>query len=248
MGSMISVIIPTYNDEGFIKSTIDSLKENAYTRLLKEIVVVDMGSTDQSIHEARLAGATVLRSIRKHRSAALNLGADCATGNILYFVTPGTIAPKNYCNEIVRSIQRGSYLGTFHSDYPSTNWILKSLSKFASIKKWYSRLESHTLFVDRTLFTKAGKFNEALTVMEDHDLINRLQRYSKFDVINEPVKGSLRRFENNTIFRSEASYLLAYWMFDLGYSNNSVARWYHALLGSSAVCQEDETELSASFN
>src|SRR4051812_10972514 len=104
---MISVVIPTYNDENFIASTIDNLRKNAYIGLLKEIIVVDAGSSDRTVSEAEKAGAAVVHCASKNRSCQLNLGAQHAKGKILYFLFPGSMPSKNFTNEIVRATQKG---------------------------------------------------------------------------------------------------------------------------------------------
>src|SRR5687768_1553001 len=125
---MISVVIPTYNDENLIASTITHLRDNAYQRLLKEIIVVDGGSTDATVREAEKAGATVIHSIKKNRSVQMNLGVEYATGKILYFLSPGSLPPKNFTNEIVRAVQRGYSSGTFALKFDYKHWFLKGLT------------------------------------------------------------------------------------------------------------------------
>src|SRR5688572_245737 len=144
---MISVIIPAYNDEGLITSTITNLRENSYCRLLKEIIVVDAGSSDNTVKEALECGATVVRSIRRERGAQLNLGAHYATGKILYFLTPGTLVPKNFTNEIVRATQKGNSFGTFTMRFDCRHWLLNALSWFTRQKINFARLEGQSLFV-----------------------------------------------------------------------------------------------------
>lgn len=246
---MISVIIPTYNDEGLVKSTIEFLKEHAYTRLLKEIIVVDAGSTDKTLAEARDAGATILRSIRKGRAVQMNLGAECATGQILYFVTPGTTPPVNYCNEIVRSYQKKNFLGTFLIESNEGPSLLKALSWYMKLKQRYSRLENQSLFVDRELFLKAGRFREDLVMMEDHELISRLRKYSRFDFITERVRPVNVSFSNHQLCRNELSYFLSFWLYENGISTKKIQKLYKLLSGvRKREPATAEPELSASFN
>lgn len=177
---MISVVIPTYNDESLIASTILHLKENAYKRLLKEIIVVDGGSSDKTVIEAEKAGATVIHSIRKGHSIQMNLGAQNASGKILYFLFPGTQPPKNFTNEIVRATQQGFSSGTFTLKFDYKHWALNAISLLTKIKTNFARLDNQSMFVMQELFVKAGSFREDFFILEDQDIIARLKRYSSF--------------------------------------------------------------------
>ncbi|MGH2564207.1 MAG: glycosyltransferase, partial [Ginsengibacter sp.] len=76
---MISVIIPAYNEEHVIKRTIQHLRECDVDNLVKEIIVIDGGSTDNTIDAARSEGVKVFLSNRKGRAAQMNYGASLAT-------------------------------------------------------------------------------------------------------------------------------------------------------------------------
>jgi GT2 family glycosyltransferase len=82
----ISVVIPAYNAEGLIGAAIESVL--AQTRPVKEIVVVDDGSTDGTGETARRYGSTVrlLRQENAGPSAARNRGIEAATGEWIAFV------------------------------------------------------------------------------------------------------------------------------------------------------------------
>ncbi len=82
---MISIIIPTYNEADKIAQTIIKTQE-ANGRHQIEIIVVDGGSTDESISIAKNCGAITLLSDQKSRAAQMNKGALCAKGDVLYFL------------------------------------------------------------------------------------------------------------------------------------------------------------------
>jgi rSAM/selenodomain-associated transferase 2 len=244
---MISVVIPTYNDELLIANTIISLKENAYARLLKEIIVVDAGSSDQTVAEAERSGATVIRSISKNKGFQMNLGSQRATGKILYFIQPGTIPPKNFTNEIVRSVQKGFSFGLFTMKFNIEHWMLRSLSWISSLRLNFSRIEDQSLFVSHELFTKAGAFREDFQIMEDVEIINRLKRYSRFVILREKVLGSTLKYLENGIFRTEGSYLLSRLMYWMGYPQQKIVSVYN-LLCKKKMTDKTGKAFSASFN
>lgn len=84
---MISVIIPLYNKENSIKSTIESVLAQTYTDF--EIVVVDDGSTDNSVSVVQEFSDRRVRIINKVNggvSSARNEGILAAKGEYIAFL------------------------------------------------------------------------------------------------------------------------------------------------------------------
>jgi len=104
---MISVIIPTYNEAKNIKATIQTLRLNDENNLIKEIIIADGSSTDDTVSIAESEGVKVVISPRKGRSAQMNFGAFNAKGEIFYFLHADTIPPKNFTKDIVNLIEQG---------------------------------------------------------------------------------------------------------------------------------------------
>jgi rSAM/selenodomain-associated transferase 2 len=245
---MISVIIPTCNDENLIKTTIFHLKENAYCRLLKEIIVVDAGSTDKTVREAQDAGATVVRSLRRERASQFNLGAQHASGKILYFLLPGTLPPKHFTNEIVRAAQKGFSFGAFTMKFEYKHWLLKTLSWFTKREINYTRVDGQSLFVVQELFEKVGKFREDLMILEDHEFICRLKRYSNFVIFKDHIVASTKKYLRHGVLRTELTYLIVWLMYGLGCQQQKLMKVYKGLLGQKTVVPQTTEALSPSMS
>jgi GT2 family glycosyltransferase len=83
--AMITVVIPNWNRAALLETALDSLRRQ--TRPAEEIIVVDNGSTDNSVQVAHAAGARV---IEMHANAgfarAVNTGIQAATGDFIAVV------------------------------------------------------------------------------------------------------------------------------------------------------------------
>ena len=89
MEELISVIVPVYNVEKYIKRCIDSIIQQEYRNL--EIILVDDGSTDKSgiicdEYKKRDKRICVVHKENGGLSSARNIGIDLAKGNYIAFV------------------------------------------------------------------------------------------------------------------------------------------------------------------
>lgn len=94
----VSVIIPVYNGGAMLARCLSALQESLYDNW--ECIVVDDGSTDDSVQVAHAHGVRTISGSPTHGgpARARNLGAHVANGELLFFldadvaVQPGTIA------------------------------------------------------------------------------------------------------------------------------------------------------------
>ena len=89
MEEKVSVVIPVYNTEQYLKKCLESVCAQTYKNL--EIIVVNDGSTDASLQvceECRRLDIRlkILNQENQGVSAARKLGVECATGNYICFV------------------------------------------------------------------------------------------------------------------------------------------------------------------
>lgn len=98
----ISVIIPTLNEEKYLPKCLSSLTSQS-RKEIREIIVVDGGSTDRTVQLARKYSDRVLVELGETVGASRNIGASEAEGEILAFIDADTIASVDWLEEIVRS-------------------------------------------------------------------------------------------------------------------------------------------------
>lgn len=227
---MISIVIPACNEEKSIRNTIAYVfKHASYKRLLKEVIVVDGGSTDRTVLEAEKTGATVMISPRKGRAAQLNYGARQATGKILYFLQGNSLPPENFVSEIVKASAKGYAGGTFSLKFDYRHWVLNALSWLTNNASWVY-LSDQSLFVTKELFDKSGGFREDHWVMANHEIIRRIKRYSHFIVIRNSILISAKKYLRTGILRTGIVQAIVYLLHKLGYPQVKMTQLYRKYL------------------
>ncbi len=104
----VSIIVPVYNAERFIKRCVDSLLSQSHTAL--EVLLVDDGSTDKSLALCRAQAAVdprvkVLSQKNAGPSAARNRGLEAATGDHLMFVDADDFASPDLVAELLAAAE-----------------------------------------------------------------------------------------------------------------------------------------------
>lgn len=121
----ISIIIPTYNEEGVIGICLNSLLNQTLKNF--EVIVVDDGSTDNTwntLSEIRNRKFEILKLHAKHvgAGAARNLGTKSTNGEILVFVDADMTFDKDFLKNLVAPIEAGKSKGTFSKEEIVSNW------------------------------------------------------------------------------------------------------------------------------
>lgn len=225
----ISIIIPTYNEAEGISSLLSYLQEHSFN-LIKEIIVSDGGSNDDTVALAKAAGAQVVSSPQKGRAAQMNYGASFATGEILYFLHADTFPPKDFAQQIISASAKGFASGCFRLRFDHSSLFLKANCWFTRFDVNNVRFGDQSLFVSKEVFEKIGGFNEAMIVLEDQEIIIRIRKKAKFIVLKDWVTSSARKYVNNGVVKTQAVYGLIYFMYKLGFSQQKLAGTYRQLI------------------
>ncbi|HXG73310.1 MAG TPA: glycosyltransferase [Candidatus Nitrosotenuis sp.] len=100
----ITVIVPAYNEEKVIRTTIESLLATDYPD--KEIIVVDDGSTDKTLEIAKQYSdrIKVIHKENGGKASALNQGLLYATGDIVTIVDADTIIGHSSLKHIAKGM------------------------------------------------------------------------------------------------------------------------------------------------
>ena len=107
----VSVIIPVLNGERTIHGCLVSLLNVDYPPDLREILVVDNGSTDRTAEIVRNFPVRYLREERRGPAAARNKGIETSGGEILAFTDADCVVSIGWLRELVKGFQEESVAG-----------------------------------------------------------------------------------------------------------------------------------------
>jgi GT2 family glycosyltransferase len=192
----VSVIIPNYNYARTLGMCLESLRAQTHQPL--EIIVVDDGSTDDSVAVAESFGAQVLRTgCNLGPPGARNLGAAHARGEVLLFVDSDVaLEPDATATalDILRSEPRtGAVCGTFRPEPLIRDGLIEEY-RCLQLCYWMggegpiSTSYTAILAVSAAVFAEVGGFDASLRHTENADFGHRLgQRYQV--MLTQRVKG-----------------------------------------------------------
>ncbi len=210
---MVSVIIPTYNEEDYLPRLLASLRSQSFTDY--EIVVADAKSTDRTREIARSFGAKVVDGGMP--GPGRNLGAAAASGDLFLFLDADVILSDTewLADKVAQFARRKLDCGTC---------LVKPLSRhpidhvshnvfnvhMAATQHLVPHAPGFCIFATRATHQSIGGFDEEIKLAEDHDYVMRAGKVGKFRIMyGSPIRVSVRRFERDgrlTIFKK---YLLA---------------------------------------
>ncbi|WP_394974791.1 TIGR04283 family arsenosugar biosynthesis glycosyltransferase [uncultured Croceitalea sp.] len=189
----ISIIIPVLNEAKIIGKLLAHLIKNSSTENIKEILLVDGGSTDATTKVAEPFNITII-SCKKGRARQLNYGAKKATGELLYFLHADTFPPKGFDTLILNAFLNGAETGCFRMQFDSKNPSLRFFAWLSRINHTLCRGGDQSLFITKSLFSKNFGFNEDYMIYEDSEFISRLYKETKFKILPEKVVTSARKY------------------------------------------------------
>ncbi|HEU0215257.1 MAG TPA: TIGR04283 family arsenosugar biosynthesis glycosyltransferase [Stellaceae bacterium] len=221
----ISVIIPTLNAAATVPQLLAVL--HAATTV-KEVIVVDGGSADDTVALSRTAGAAVIDAPRG-RGRQLAAGAAASAGDWLLFMHADCrleagweLAVRGFVAEPEAEARAGYF--DFALDDPAP-----AARRLERIVAWRCRVMAlpygdQGLLIARRLYDDIGGF-APLPLMEDVDLVRRLGR-RRLARIGVRCVASARRYRLGGYWRRPTRNLVCLSLYFAGVSPERIARLY----------------------
>jgi rSAM/selenodomain-associated transferase 2 len=179
---MISVIIPTLNAEARLAPTLAALVPAALDGLVKEVIIVDGGSSDATANIADEAGAEFFTR-GGGRGCQLAAGAERARFPWLLFLHADTVLEPGWEREAVafmKAVDSGTHppaAAAFRFALDDTGLRPRLLERLVALRCALLRLPygDQGLLVPKVLYTEVGGFPPH-ALMEDVGLLVRLGR------------------------------------------------------------------------
>jgi rSAM/selenodomain-associated transferase 2 len=207
---MISVIIPVYNEEKFIKETLSSLFSNDKSI---EVIVVDGLSLDATLEVVEQFPVRIVRCVR-NRAAQMNEGAKVARGEALLFLHADAVIENDSFREIEKNLENGFVGGCLVQKINTEGLVYRFIEATGNIRARLFRVfyGDQAIFVRRDVFFEIGGFSE-VELFDDVIFSKKLNVAGKTIVLGKKVIASARRWQRQGVVKTT----LINWMITVGF-------------------------------
>jgi len=212
----ISVVVPLYNKEKFVVNCINSILSQSF--LPKELIVIDDGSTDNSIDVIKKFFSEQITEVdikiisinNSGVSIARNKGVDESSSEYIAFLDSDDEWDRNYlyemnilikqfpdsgmysCNHMISKLGVEKYVASNPLNYGES-----IIADFFKLSQSFSVVNSSKVIVKKSFFTDIGGFPPNIRYGEDLYVWIRLAIISKTAYINKPLV-TINQFEDDS--------------------------------------------------
>ena len=228
---MISVIIPTLNAEATLPGTLGALVPAAVAGLVREVLVVDGGSSDRTRDIVEHAGANLVQA-SPGRGHQLKTGAARARFPWLLFLHADTALASGWEHEasaFMRGVDRQELpvaAAAFRFALDDKGARPRVLERLVALRCATLRVPygDQGLLIPKRLYEAISGYRP-LALMEDVDLVRRLGR-GRIVLLRTQAVTSAERFRREGYMRRGARNLLCLTLWVMGVPIHVIARIY----------------------
>ncbi len=220
----ISVVVPVLNEEACLPDLLLRLRQSVSPTV--EVLLVDGGSTDQTAALAEQAGFSTIQGGRG-RARQMNLGATCASGDILLFLHADNILPGGWQQTLTKQLIHPVCWGRFDVRIQGKSAMLPVIASFMNFRSRLTGIATgdQAMFMTREAFQAAGGFPDQ-ALMEDIEMSKRLRRLSRPACLASKTTTSGRRWETRGVWTTILLMWRLRWRYWRGHAASDLAKDY----------------------
>lgn len=222
---LVSVVVPVLDEARALPAALDRL---AALPGCYEVLVADGGSSDGTPELARdhpLRPSVI--AAPRGRAAQMNAAAAHACGEILVFLHADTALPASAYGSLSAALRDPGLLGgDFALRFDGHDGFSRVLGAWRAAERCLGVYYGDSaIWLRRSAFASLGGYRE-LAIMEDYELVRRLERRGRTACLPGPVVTSSRRWRAFGIPRTVASWVLIRGLFVAGVPARRLAALY----------------------
>lgn len=225
----ISIVIPTFNAAAALRRSLPPLAEFAVLDLIREVVISDGGSTDETAAIAEAAGARFVPA-EKGRGTQLSAGGEAARGDWLLFLHADTVLQTGW-DHAVRvfladdgNIRRAGY---FRLAFDDRGMAARRIQWLANLRARVLGLPygDQALLISKDFYRRLGGY-KPLGLMEDVDLVRRIGR-RRLRMLGATAITSAERYRRDGFWKRPVRNQFCLLLWYLGFPLDRIERIYY---------------------
>lgn len=222
-GLRVSVIVPVYNGGWCLDRCLSGIRRSSYRDY--ELIVVDNGSTDNSIAIAQAQGARVAHCPGPSGpGAARNTGVKLATGQILLFVDADVVVHEDVLSLVVARFRANTDCAAVFGSYDDSPAAMNFLSQYKNLLHHFVHQHANsraTTFwggcgaIRTDVFLRVGGFDQEkypTPSIEDIELGDRMYRQGYRICLDREIQAThLKEWRWKSLLRAEILYRAIPW-------------------------------------
>lgn len=210
---MLSIIIPTLNSGKELPATFASLMPALLEGAINEVIIVDGGSTDDTVNIADDAGATIIVAETKGRGPQLSTGAKAAKNQWMLFLHSDTELEDGWhieATQFIKDQDKKTTDASNNNQIPSAAAFKFSLKDKGLAPKLMAKMVAlrcalfslpygdQGLLISKQTYDASGGYPQ-FPIMEDADIIRRLPTPVK--ILQSRAFTSAERYQKEGYFK-----------------------------------------------
>jgi rSAM/selenodomain-associated transferase 2 len=223
---VLSIVIPTLNPGPRFGQVLAALVSGAVEGLVKDVIVVDAGSTDRTLELSHEAGARMVTT-QKSRGGQMRAGADAAKGDWLLFLHADTILSPQWVRAASDHMGRHpGKAGYFRLRFDDPSGFARTWEKGVALRCAVLGLPygDQGLLISRALYEEVGGFPD-WPLMEDVEFVHRLGR-SRLRLLDAEAHTDAEKYRRDGWMARSARNLVFLTAWGMGTDPKVLARRY----------------------